>query len=84
MYNIESSQAKAKNFISRPQDKREQLLIVLFLHQNICCRYSNYSKPSKISKTFCSQIICWFSGLNFLVRIANRKDPDQTASSEAV
>ena len=32
--------------------------------------------------SFCSQIKCWFSGLE--VRIANREDPDQTASSEAV
>ena len=33
--------------------------------------------------SFCTQIICWFSGLHkMLVRIANREDPDQTASFE--
>ena len=32
--------------------------------------------------SFCSRIKCWCSGL--LVRISNREDPDQTASSEAV
>ena len=37
--------------------------------------------------SFCSQLKYLFSGLEFtkcFVRIANRKDPDQTASSEAV
>ena len=35
--------------------------------------------------SFCSQIKFWFSGLKFtLVRVANREDIDQTASSEAV
>ena len=37
--------------------------------------------------SFCSKIKCWLSRLGFrkrLVRIANREDPDQTASSEAV
>ena len=47
-----------------------------------------YCKCSKILNTSlkCSQIKCWFLGLEFtkLVRMAYREDPDQTASSEAV
>ena len=38
--------------------------------------------------SFCSQTKCWLSGLEFTkclsLAIANRDDPDQTASSEAV
>ena len=37
--------------------------------------------------SFCSQIKCWFSGLEFvnkLVRIANMEGPGQTVSSKAV
>ena len=37
--------------------------------------------------SFCYQIKCWFSGLEFhncFVRVAKRDDPDQTALSEAV
>ena len=46
----------------------------------------NYSKCSKISNTFLIlfQIKCWFGIHKMLVRIANREDTDQTASSEAV
>ena len=37
---------------------------------------------------FCVQIKCWFfqgwNSHNALVRIANREDPDQSASSKAI
>ena len=49
----------------------------------------DYCKSLKFQTLFffCSQIKCWLSGLEFkkkCFRIANRADPDQTASSEAV
>ena len=48
-----------------------------------------YYKCFKISNTFpnlFSDSVCWSLGLKFtmLVRKANREDPDQTASEEAV
>ena len=48
--------------------------------------YSNCSKILNIF-FFCSQAIYWLSGLEFtiyLVRVANREGPGQTASSEAI
>ena len=50
---------------------------------------SYYGKHSKFHTffSFCSQIKFWLSRLEFTkkhVRIANRGDPDQTASSEAI
>ena len=48
-----------------------------------------YGKCSKISNTFpfllSNKMSVFRAGIHkFLVRVANRKDPDQTASSEAV
>ena len=50
----------------------------------------SYNKCSKILNTFflSSQIICWLiirAGIDkILVRIANREDPDQTASESLI
>ena len=48
-----------------------------------------YGKFSKISNTFLflfsNKMLVFRAGIHkFLVRVANREDPDQTASSEAV
>ena len=48
-----------------------------------------YNKCSKISNIFLflfsNKMVVFSAGIHkFLVRIANREDPDQTASSEAV
>ena len=48
-----------------------------------------YGKCSKISNTFLflfsNKMLVFRAGIHkFLVRVANRDDPDQTASSEAV
>ena len=53
---------------------------------HVCLRYS---KCSKISNTFLilfsNTMLIFRAGIHkVLVRIANREDPDQTASSEAV
>ena len=55
--------------------------------QNLVCR--KYSKFSKISNTFLflfsNKIMFVRAGIRkILVRIANREEPDQTASEEAV
>ena len=49
----------------------------------------NYGKCSQISNTFnflfSNKLLVFRAGIHkFLVRVANREDPDQTASSEAV
>ena len=49
----------------------------------------NYGKCSKISNTFLilfsNKMLMFRAGIHkILVRIANREDPDQTASEEAV
>ena len=49
---------------------------------------SYYGKCSKISNTFLflfsNKMLVFRAGIQkFLVRVANREDPDQTASSEA-
>ena len=51
--------------------------------------YASYSKNSKILNTFLGpfsnkMLIIRAGTHKMLVRIANREDPDQTASSEAV
>ena len=50
---------------------------------------SKYGKCSKISNTFLflfsNKMLVFRAGIhNLLVRVANREDPDQNASSEAV
>ena len=52
-------------------------------------KLNTYSKCSKISNTFLflfsSKMLVFGTGIHkFLVRVANREDPDQTASEEAV
>ena len=51
------------------------------------CKISIYSKCSKISNTFLflfsNKMLVFRAGIHkFLVRVANREDPDQTASSD--
>ena len=62
-----------------------------YLFQAICDhnRYSNYGKCSKFSNNFLflfsTKMLVFRAGTQKrLVRIANREDPDQTASSKAV
>ena len=55
----------------------------------LCSKNRNYGKCSKISNTFLflfsNKMLVFRAGIHkFLVRVANREDPDQTASSEAV
>ena len=68
------------------------LIISLSLHllpYFVCERFDEYSKCSKILNTFLflfsNKMLVFRAGIHkFLVRVANREDPDQTASSEAV
>ena len=53
------------------------------------CALSNYPKCSKVSNTFhflyTNKMLVIRTGIHKMpVRIANREDPDQTASKEAV
>ena len=59
------------------------------MKKDVCQSVVRYSKCSKISNNFLflfsDKMLVFRTGIHkMLVRIANRVDPDQTASSEAV
>ena len=70
-----------KGFFKESHQSIKQISIKLFC--------DGYGKCSKISNTFLflfsNKMLVFRAGIHkFLVRVANREDPDQTASSEAV
>ena len=56
--------------------------------EHVVSLHNNYYSKFHTLFSFCSQIKCWFSeswnSQNACQNLANREDPDQTASEEAV